>query len=149
MIVDGVLSWTLDHLMFEGLNGEVIEGCGECSTGTGKILGYEGIFGEGMWRLAKKLNYTLTFNPPADNKWGNLEPDGTWNGLVRQLIDGEVDIVTCGLTITKERDEVVDYTVPVFQVQRGWGFLNVVLLWEGRSSNAHSSDKTADSNGLL
>ncbi len=38
-----------------------------------------------------------------------------WNGIVRQLQDGEVDICAASLTMTHERSEAIDYTVGLIE----------------------------------
>ena len=59
--------------------------------------------------LAKSLNFTMTTRTPYDRKWGLLESDGKWNGMIRELIDGDIDIASGGLAISFERAMVVDY----------------------------------------
>ena len=46
---------------------------------------------------------------PNDKKWGLLESDGKWNGMIRELVDGDIDIASGGLAISFERAQVVDY----------------------------------------
>ena len=40
---------------------------------------------------AKTMNFTYTLEPPPDNSWGGLQPDGSWNGMMnlvdKQLVD--------------------------------------------------------------
>ncbi len=82
----------------------------------GNVLNYTGIFADTMDRMAKKLNFTHTKVRSRDGRWGNLESDGkTWNGLVRMLMDGEIDVSSGGHTQTLIRDTVVDFSVPLFQ----------------------------------
>jgi hypothetical protein len=38
------------------------------------------------------MNFTYTLRQPPDNLWGSLQPDQSWNGMVGQLVDKEVDI---------------------------------------------------------
>ena len=33
------------------------------------------------------MNFTYTTEPPPDNAWGGLQPDGTWNGMMRLVTD--------------------------------------------------------------
>ena len=40
--------------------------------------------------------------------------NGTWNGVVGNLISGEIDISVATLTMTTEREEVIDFVAPYF-----------------------------------
>ena len=55
--------------------------------------------------------------------WGRVAPfeasiyrkeDGTWNGVIGDLVNGEIDIAVAGMTMTSEREEVVDFVAPYF-----------------------------------
>ena len=39
---------------------------------------------------------------------------GHWNGIIRDLVIGEIDIAVAGMTMTSEREEVVDFVAPYF-----------------------------------
>ncbi|OQV21389.1 hypothetical protein BV898_04598 [Hypsibius exemplaris] len=58
------------------------------------------------------IPYTLTSRP--DLKFGNVNPDGTWDGtLIGALINDEADLIGADLTINAEREAVVDFLVPL------------------------------------
>ena len=38
------------------------------------------------------LNFTYTVSKPLEGTFGRLSKDGTWDGMVRLLQDGDVDI---------------------------------------------------------
>ena len=38
------------------------------------------------------MNFTYTIVEPDDQSWGSLQPDGSWNGMVRMLQEGTVDL---------------------------------------------------------
>ena len=38
------------------------------------------------------MNFTYTLTTPQVGTFGRLSKDGTWNGMVRLLQDGDVDI---------------------------------------------------------
>ncbi|KAK0060625.1 glutamate receptor 3 [Biomphalaria pfeifferi] len=48
----------------------------------------------------------------ADDYGDKNETDGTWNGIIGQLISQERDIAVAPLTITQDRERVVDFTKP-------------------------------------
>ncbi|CAG2055655.1 unnamed protein product [Timema podura] len=66
--------------------------------------------------------YTLTvvmfdteltyFKVPTDMAWGTLE-NGSWNGMVKMVHSNQVDIAISEFTMTKNRLDVVDYTMPL------------------------------------
>ena len=55
---------------------------------------------------AKALNFTYTIENPPDGKWGHIEPDGNWNGLVYYVSKDNVDIVICDVFIVYGRQQV-------------------------------------------
>ena len=59
--------------------------------------------------LQRFLNFTVITRTPYDKKWGLLESDGQWNGMIRELIDGDIDLASGGLAISLERAMVIDY----------------------------------------
>lgn len=53
-----------------------------------------------------------SWSRPEDRAWGTLQPDGTWNGMVGDLIADKGDvIVAIGRTLPREM--VVDFTLPL------------------------------------
>jgi hypothetical protein len=49
-----------------------------------------------------------------DGKWGGINKNKkSWNGLVGMLINKELDVSTAGLSQFKERNEVVDFSIPL------------------------------------
>ena len=61
--------------------------------------------------LKSSLNFTTERVQPSDGQWGSLITNTSnvtkqWNGLVKMLLDGNADISTAALTITKARAEV-------------------------------------------
>ena len=51
----------------------------------------------------------MTRRKPYDEQWGLLDHDGKWNGMIRELVDGDIDIASAGLAISLDRALVVDY----------------------------------------
>ena len=51
----------------------------------------EGSFADLLYLLADVMNFTFTLEPPSDNSWGGLQPDGSWNGMMnlvqKELVD--------------------------------------------------------------
>ena len=58
--------------------------------------------------LAKNWNHK--FIALCLGKWGHVEADGTWSGLVRHAKDGIVDFVICDVFLTYSRSQVTLYS---------------------------------------
>ncbi|KAL0108697.1 hypothetical protein PUN28_014089 [Cardiocondyla obscurior] len=51
-----------------------------------------------------------------DHEFGSLSENGSWNGLMRELIDKRADIALTSLWVMAEREKVVDFTVPYYDL---------------------------------
>lgn len=57
------------------------------------------------------FNYTITLAP--DGRYGSLNKQtGEWDGMVGELLNQRADLAIADLTITYEREQVVDFTMP-------------------------------------
>jgi hypothetical protein len=79
----------------------------------GNIGSISGFFNDILTILGQQHNFTFTSSSPADGKWGAIEPDGNWNGMIGMLTQDEGDLVTCGPTQTLEISLVSDMSVPL------------------------------------
>jgi len=64
-------------------------------------------------RKLQTFSYNLTL--VKDGKFGFELSDGQWNGLVGELVRGEADMALAPLTITKKRQNVIDFSLPYMQ----------------------------------
>ncbi|XP_012273732.1 glutamate receptor ionotropic, kainate 2 [Orussus abietinus] len=63
--------------------------------------------------IAKMLNFKYKFELVPDGKYGSYnKKTKTWDGLVKRLLDHAADLALCDLTITSERKQAVDFTMP-------------------------------------
>ncbi|OQV23175.1 Glutamate receptor ionotropic, kainate 2 [Hypsibius exemplaris] len=66
--------------------------------------------------MLHNLSLTLNFSYElvvSDLSYGDQDPDTKeWNGLVRELIDKKGDMVLGAMSITRDREEVVDFSQP-------------------------------------
>ncbi|XP_042214385.1 glutamate receptor ionotropic, kainate 2-like isoform X2 [Homarus americanus] len=61
--------------------------------------------------LIRGFNYT--FRKVADGSYGTKNREtGEWNGIVRELLDHKADLGIVDFTITYEREEAVDFSMP-------------------------------------
>ena len=73
-----------------------------------------GTFYEIIKLFSSNLNFTYTLFRRNDRTWGVLA-NGTWNGMVSNLINGDMDIIGASLTYSLERFPVIDFIVPMAQ----------------------------------
>ncbi|CAG7824227.1 unnamed protein product [Allacma fusca] len=74
---------------------------------------YEGFAVDLLHRLSLMLGFKYIVKPVNDGKYGKLDKEkGEWDGMIREIMDGVADIVVADLTVNKERQEAVDFTMP-------------------------------------
>lgn len=95
-----------------------------------KVQGWENKTGNDRWEgycmdLIRELSQIGNFKYEVRVLQGELASHGArnekgeWNGLIRELIDGRADISVADLTITYERESVVDFTMPFMSLGIG------------------------------
>ncbi len=47
-------------------------------------------------------------------EYGRKLNDSKWSGLVGDLVSGKIDVIFADLTMTSQREEVIDYVSPYF-----------------------------------
>ena len=52
----------------------------------------KGIFVDIFRELSNLLNFTFTVTSPLDKQYGGKKSDGTWSGMIGQLVEEEVDV---------------------------------------------------------
>nr|CAD7463067.1 unnamed protein product [Timema tahoe] len=72
-----------------------------------------GMFGEVWQVLEKKLNFTTQFVIPEDEAYGQSMSDGGWNGVVGMVMRQEVDVGVAPITMSLDRNDVIDFTIPL------------------------------------
>uniref|UniRef100_A0A182YLZ0 Ionotropic receptor 8a n=1 Tax=Anopheles stephensi TaxID=30069 RepID=A0A182YLZ0_ANOST len=89
----------------------------------GKVL-RNPINGEPVWegycidflhQLSIVMNFDYDLVSPRNGTFGLRDPDGRWDGLVGDLVTGEIDFAIASLKMTAEREEVVDFVAPYFE----------------------------------
>ena len=65
-------------------------------------------------KLSVEMDFDYEIIPSTKNQYGHKLPNGSWTGLVGDLISGEIDISVATLTMTTEREEVIDFVAPYF-----------------------------------
>ncbi|XP_076352002.1 glutamate receptor ionotropic, kainate 2-like isoform X2 [Tachypleus tridentatus] len=73
---------------------------------------YEGYCVDLIEEIAKILRFKYVFREVADRTYGKKNEWGEWNGMIRELIEGKADLAVVDLTVTYEREDAVDFTMP-------------------------------------
>lgn len=81
---------------------------GEILTGNYR---YEGYSMDLIDKIAKIIGFNYQFE--ITDKYGNYDKvEKRWNGLIREVLEKRAHLAICDLTITPERREVVDFSMP-------------------------------------
>jgi hypothetical protein len=72
---------------------------------------YEGYCVDLLEKISKICGFNYTIKLVEDGYHGALV-DGKWNGIVSELIDKKADLGVAGLTISFQREQVIDFTKP-------------------------------------
>ncbi|CAF0748574.1 unnamed protein product [Brachionus calyciflorus] len=73
---------------------------------------YHGFCVDLATHIAKIVNFTFEFRLVKDNKFGVKNANGEWNGIIGELLRHEADLAIAGLTITLEREQAVEFSMP-------------------------------------
>ncbi|XP_068243537.1 glutamate receptor ionotropic, kainate 2-like isoform X3 [Palaemon carinicauda] len=74
---------------------------------------YEGFCIDLIDKIATIRKFNYTFQVVADGNYGSKSrTTGEWNGIVRELLDHKADLGIVDFTITYEREEAVDFSMP-------------------------------------
>ena len=74
-----------------------------------------GFFIEPLNYLAKKLNFTVHYSVSIDDKFGSVDANGTWNGMIGMLVANMSDVAAACLTRTKKRDGVTSFSITLME----------------------------------
>ena len=58
------------------------------------------------------LGFNVTLHRPPDGSWGSLR-NGTWTGMVGMVVRGQCHMAMSEFTMTQQRRQVVDYSMPL------------------------------------
>ncbi|KAJ3598459.1 hypothetical protein NHX12_001969, partial [Muraenolepis orangiensis] len=73
---------------------------------------YEGFCVDLLRELAHTLKFSFRIKLVEDGLYGAPEPNGSWTGMVGELINRKADLAVASFTITSEREKVIDFSKP-------------------------------------
>ena len=78
--------------------------------------GFKGYCIDLLNEIAKIVKFDYEIKEVEDGKFGNMDDRGEWNGIVRKLIDKQADIGLGSMSVMAERETVIDFTVPYYDL---------------------------------
>jgi len=76
------------------------------------VEAYEGYCADLVKKIANFVGFEYEIRPVKDGKYGAKDDNGTWNGMVGELVRHEADLAVAPLTITSVRERVIDFSKP-------------------------------------
>ncbi|XP_026331180.1 ionotropic receptor 25a-like [Hyposmocoma kahamanoa] len=76
---------------------------------------YDGYCIELIGKLAETMEFDYEIVTPKSGSFGRRLTNGSWDGIVGDLMRGETDLAVAALTMTAEREEVIDFVAPYFE----------------------------------
>lgn len=80
---------------------------------------YEGFIVDLMNKISEVLGFEYDLKEVADRRYGSKNADGSWNGMIGEVVSGDADIAASDLTITSKREEAIDFTMPIMNLGIG------------------------------
>lgn len=80
----------------------------------GEII-WEGYCIDFINKLAEHLFFEYELVLPEHGKFGSMQKDGYFDGLIGDLAAGKTDLIVAALKMTAEREEQIDYVAPYFE----------------------------------
>ena len=66
--------------------------------------------------VAKKMNFEWEIYVAPGNKYGEMDENEEWDGLVGELVNHRADVAFAAVSVMAEREDVIDYTVPWYDL---------------------------------
>ncbi|RCN42515.1 ligand-binding protein, receptor family, partial [Ancylostoma caninum] len=73
---------------------------------------FEGFCIDLLAELSKDLGFTYSIHAVKDGKYGNDYGNGSWDGMIGEILRGEAEMAVAPLTVNFRRSEVVSFTKP-------------------------------------
>lgn len=76
--------------------------------------GYSGYCIDLMNLIAENMDFEYEIEELPE--FGKMDDEGNWNGVIKKLIDKEADIALGTMSVMSERETVIDFTVPFYDL---------------------------------
>lgn len=76
---------------------------------------WEGYCIDMIAKVAEIMDFDYEIIEPESKSMGMKIGEGQWDGLVGDLLSGDIDIAVAALKMTAEREEVIDFVAPYFE----------------------------------
>lgn len=74
---------------------------------------FEGYSVDLIYEISKILGFNYMFRLVPDGRYGSYNnKTREWDGMIKELLDQKADLAVADLTITYDREQVVDFTMP-------------------------------------
>ncbi|ELU00163.1 hypothetical protein CAPTEDRAFT_169825 [Capitella teleta] len=73
---------------------------------------YEGFCMDLLKEIAEMLGFEYEVYVVPDGEYGDKKPDGTWSGVIGEILNAEASMAVAPLTINSERETVIDFSKP-------------------------------------
>nr|XP_022293547.1 glutamate receptor ionotropic, kainate 2-like [Crassostrea virginica]XP_022293548.1 glutamate receptor ionotropic, kainate 2-like [Crassostrea virginica] len=80
------------------------------------IVTYEGFCIDLLNEISSQLGFKYEIRVSPKNEYGNCNDEGECNGMVKELVERRADLAVAGMTITYERERVIDFTKPFWNI---------------------------------
>ena len=88
----------------------MIKNSSERLTGNDQFEGYSVDL---VYEISKILGFNYTIKLVSDGRYGSLNKETKeWDGMMKELLDQKADLAVGDLTITYDREQAVDFTMP-------------------------------------
>lgn len=65
-------------------------------------------------KLAEQMNFNYSFHEQLDGQYGAVLDNGSFTGLIGEVGNKNFDMAVGAITITSERERVVDFSIPYY-----------------------------------
>ncbi|XP_074650203.1 glutamate receptor 4-like [Tubulanus polymorphus] len=73
---------------------------------------YEGYLIDLIHRISENVGFKYELYEVEDGNFGSVDKNGTWNGLMADVIKKKAHMALASITITRAREQAVDFTKP-------------------------------------
>ncbi|KAK6185015.1 hypothetical protein SNE40_007344 [Patella caerulea] len=77
---------------------------------------YKGYCIDLLNKIAENMDFDFDIYESPDNLYGSMDENGHWNGAIKELIDKKADIAIGPISVMAERENVIDFTVPYYDL---------------------------------